>query len=540
MLALPVERLVGNSNTAGSSSGTKDTPSRNSLSPDSIVSESSLSTTSSSGESQTDTSYSPRNSNNNCKMHVIMKKSGETQTDNRMMMMISPQNNATSLRRTDDESIKHNHSQHRRNIIINNNNEDEHDKRRSLTPEHKGEALNPTVVVKSEVDMEMIERDAMEQMRNSKRSLPSMTMGEDEYGLDGGRKKLIMLSRGGERIQSANRISSMNNIHDNGKQRVNNNNYNNAEDERTAKETCTKSFTSGDHLRHSNNRVLAAPAGSDDDEEDEINIEVDDDEDNGDNNRDADNNRRNNNVKGGRKEEQEERIMEGSSITIIGNAHNNYNYQQRPPSRPLSTSSSLSTASSQSNNFKPSNHLHHHYFHSHLHPHFSPGNCSTTSNGGGSSGGQSSLLKFSIEDILRPDFGLSLSPTTSNSTKRPSIFNPFLISPNANSSSSSVINHKLHNHHHHSPSSSSSKPRNGSVSSTDGHRPYRPSSVNCHSEDSNGSCKSRTREEVVDDSKVNPPVPKGPLLWPAWVYCTRYSDRPSSGKSNIRVQYDII
>jgi hypothetical protein len=23
------------------------------------------------------------------------------------------------------------------------------------------------------------------------------------------------------------------------------------------------------------------------------------------------------------------------------------------------------------------------------------------------------------------------------------------------------------------------------------------------------------------------------LLWPAWVYCTRYSDRPSSGKSDL-------
>jgi hypothetical protein len=22
----------------------------------------------------------------------------------------------------------------------------------------------------------------------------------------------------------------------------------------------------------------------------------------------------------------------------------------------------------------------------------------------------------------------------------------------------------------------------------------------------------------------------GPMVWPAWVYCTRYSDRPSSGE----------
>lgn len=25
-----------------------------------------------------------------------------------------------------------------------------------------------------------------------------------------------------------------------------------------------------------------------------------------------------------------------------------------------------------------------------------------------------------------------------------------------------------------------------------------------------------------------------PMLWPAWVYCTRYSDRPSSGQSSFR------
>lgn len=27
----------------------------------------------------------------------------------------------------------------------------------------------------------------------------------------------------------------------------------------------------------------------------------------------------------------------------------------------------------------------------------------------------------------------------------------------------------------------------------------------------------------------NPPQSSKPMLWPAWVYCTRYSDRPSSG-----------
>lgn len=34
-----------------------------------------------------------------------------------------------------------------------------------------------------------------------------------------------------------------------------------------------------------------------------------------------------------------------------------------------------------------------------------------------------------------------------------------------------------------------------------------------------------------DEKLPNNDYAKGPQLWPAWVYCTRYSDRPSSGKS---------
>jgi len=33
-----------------------------------------------------------------------------------------------------------------------------------------------------------------------------------------------------------------------------------------------------------------------------------------------------------------------------------------------------------------------------------------------------------------------------------------------------------------------------------------------------------------DEKIVTPDPAKGPQLWPAWVYCTRYSDRPSSGE----------
>jgi hypothetical protein len=33
-----------------------------------------------------------------------------------------------------------------------------------------------------------------------------------------------------------------------------------------------------------------------------------------------------------------------------------------------------------------------------------------------------------------------------------------------------------------------------------------------------------------DEKMVTNDGKKGPQLWPAWVYCTRYSDRPSSGE----------
>lgn len=36
-----------------------------------------------------------------------------------------------------------------------------------------------------------------------------------------------------------------------------------------------------------------------------------------------------------------------------------------------------------------------------------------------------------------------------------------------------------------------------------------------------------------DSSQSNTGQAKQPILWPAWVYCTRYSDRPSSGMNTI-------
>jgi len=122
--------------------------------------------------------------------------------------------------------------------------------------------------------------------------------------------------------------------------------------------------------------------------------------------------------------------------------------------------------------------------------------------------------RFSISDILRPDFG-RIAILQSHEGE--------LLMGNRR--------------HRRKSQASESSQDNGSCNSS--RRPSRPSSIKNHSEDSNSSTctttstSTRGGNEVVDDSKVNPAVPAGPLLWPAWVYCTRYSDRPSSGEKNI-------
>ncbi|XP_064471161.1 homeobox protein engrailed-1-B-like isoform X2 [Ornithodoros turicata] len=90
-------------------------------------------------------------------------------------------------------------------------------------------------------------------------------------------------------------------------------------------------------------------------------------------------------------------------------------------------------------------------------------------------------LKFSIDRILSPDFG-------SRSQSR--------------------------HHHRSSRKSSETVPRNGD--DTEGKQANKSSS-----ESRNGTNGDSTSKQ---------------LLWPAWVYCTRYSDRPSSGPRSRRMK----
>ncbi|BES97322.1 homeobox protein [Nesidiocoris tenuis] len=90
-------------------------------------------------------------------------------------------------------------------------------------------------------------------------------------------------------------------------------------------------------------------------------------------------------------------------------------------------------------------------------------------------------LSFSVDNILRPEFGRQVRRQIPSPLSSPS---PSLSSP--------------------SPSLSSRKPN----------------------------------DEVPSPTKIDPVIPDDPSgpVWPAWVYCTRYSDRPSSGPRSRRMK----
>ncbi|KAJ8306837.1 hypothetical protein KUTeg_014921 [Tegillarca granosa] len=58
--------------------------------------------------------------------------------------------------------------------------------------------------------------------------------------------------------------------------------------------------------------------------------------------------------------------------------------------------------------------------------------------------------------------------------------------------------------------------------------PYSPEKK-YDSSDSPSSSPSSTPDKTTSEPSTSPGTETRPLLWPAWVYCTRYSDRPSSG-----------
>ncbi|XP_041834453.1 homeobox protein engrailed-1-B-like isoform X2 [Melanotaenia boesemani] len=134
---------------------------------------------------------------------------------------------------------------------------------------------------------------------------------------------------------------------------------------------------------------------------------------------------------------------------------------------------------------------------------------------------------FFIDNILRPDFGCrkesscrdrSQTPGRENVNPlgaRPTLTGSLCLDSNCSSDSTSS-----------SPSSSSSTSSSPSSKQNSSKQGEAASNGTGRYADSPSSIM-----VISGNNGASPPITKEsqPLLWPAWVYCTRYSDRPSSG-----------
>ena len=139
---------------------------------------------------------------------------------------------------------------------------------------------------------------------------------------------------------------------------------------------------------------------------------------------------------------------------------------------------------------------------------------------------------FFIDNILRPDFGCKKehgarerAQTSSRERVHPAVGRPSLPgtpSQDSNCSSDSTS----------SSASSSPKKSSGSGGGTADAAASTESSGGVKAEERTGGAGENTTSSVVVLNGTGTSTPESqPLLWPAWVYCTRYSDRPSSGKA---------
>ena len=151
------------------------------------------------------------------------------------------------------------------------------------------------------------------------------------------------------------------------------------------------------------------------------------------------------------------------------------------------------------------------------------------------------VSNFRIEDILKPEFGAKTTkvsrPVTSCTWRPFEDFKPRNYLPQDIDYKPSI--HPAHrlgfpptNGHHHVPTYELDHRRRcnstASVSSTDSSPLSSPKTKSpvARLPDLEGIGKSK--------SEGHGQGPSGEKLWPAWVYCTRYSDRPSSGRRKSR------
>ncbi len=158
------------------------------------------------------------------------------------------------------------------------------------------------------------------------------------------------------------------------------------------------------------------------------------------------------------------------------------------------------------------------------------------------------LTNFFISEILKPEFGICQRKKPHH---RDLYVNPGLCFNSLHHGSSGPLSDSPrkadpeplprayhHPHHHHHPghlspahSTASSTSSNSSSSNNNSPNSKLPSPSSGHNSTS------PRLPDLDQNGAVSPKKGDAPILWPAWVYCTRYSDRPSSGRSKCMYYY---
>ena len=159
-------------------------------------------------------------------------------------------------------------------------------------------------------------------------------------------------------------------------------------------------------------------------------------------------------------------------------------------------------------------------------------------------------LPFSIENILKPSFGQRLflqsmaaaaavaahQQQQQQQQQRKAIHNSFngLSGQISIKTESSAFSPPMRKEHQKLPKNNHNNNHiNNSSGGGNGQQPVDLSSKTTTSSSSvSTASNSSSPEKKKEDGDVPPGMVRGPngQLWPAWVFCTRYSDRPSSGK----------
>lgn len=142
---------------------------------------------------------------------------------------------------------------------------------------------------------------------------------------------------------------------------------------------------------------------------------------------------------------------------------------------------------------------------------------------------------FFIDNILRPDFGCRKEPcgrerahgSGGRERVHPAVSRPSNAATASQDSNCSTDSSS-------SSAASSASPKQSQGGGGGGAAAADPGSGGVKAEERTAGAAENSNSSLVVLNGTGTSSPENqPMLWPAWVYCTRYSDRPSSGKTRV-------